>query len=95
MQLNGGPMSVEKTIKEFYDKVGKGNGPYAEGINRFAPTAPTSKLIQIARDRKAERILDIGCGMGISIIDMANPFLFISSPIIIITFSKKKNYSFL
>jgi len=71
MQLNGGPMSVEKTIKEFYDKVGKGNGPYAEGINRFAPTAPTSKLIQIARDRKAERILDIGCGMGISIIDMA------------------------
>lgn len=62
---------VHDHIKEFYEKVGELKGPYSASTKRFAPTAPTKKIIQIATEMNAKCILDIGCGMGTSIFDMA------------------------
>lgn len=58
-------------IKKFYEKVGNGEGPYDKKTNRFAPTGPTDKIIEIAMKKDAKNILDIGCGMGISIIELS------------------------
>ncbi|SHI69114.1 Methyltransferase domain-containing protein [Clostridium cavendishii DSM 21758] len=61
----------KEVIKRFYENVGNGDGPYNLNTDRFAPTAASEKIKEIVLENNFKCILDIGCGMGVSLINLA------------------------
>ena len=54
-----------KTIREFYDSVAGGMGPYKNKTAKFSPSVPTDWIVnKILHSQNHTRIMAIGCGMG-------------------------------
>jgi SAM-dependent methyltransferase len=51
-------------VRQFYDSVAIGAGPYTETVDKFSPSGPTDRIVALARESSATRILDLGSGMG-------------------------------
>lgn len=60
-----------KEIYNFYDSVAKGEGPYNSSENRFSPQGPTQKIKEYLISGSKKRILDMGSGMGTTLIGLA------------------------
>lgn len=64
-----------KTIREFYDSVAEGMGPYENKTDKFSPSGPTDWIVnKIKSSPNHTRIMDIGCGMGTTILRLVNEF---------------------
>ncbi|WP_078552323.1 putative arsinothricin biosynthesis methyltransferase ArsM [Bacillus alkalicellulosilyticus] len=55
-------------INDFYSAVARGEGPYSNDINRFSPSGPTEKIMEWLKKYNVQRVLDIGCGMGTTLL---------------------------
>ncbi|ACV59992.1 putative arsinothricin biosynthesis methyltransferase ArsM [Alicyclobacillus acidocaldarius] len=62
---------AKRVIKDFYDTVAVGSGPYPASTDRFSPAAPTEKILEYVKRTNCRRILDVGCGMGTTLLRMA------------------------
>lgn len=60
-----------QAIKDFYDSVALDQGPYDSSIDKFSPSGPTEKIREIARSSAPASLIDIGCGMGTTLISLA------------------------
>lgn len=69
------PISLEsQTIKDFYNSVAEEDQLYPTGTDKFSPSGPTEKIIEYVKSNDKKRILDIGCGMGTTLIQLLNEF---------------------
>ncbi len=57
-----------QAIHDFYTTAAKDAGPYAVGNAKFSPSGPTDKIIELAKQLESDVVLDLGCGMGGSVI---------------------------
>ncbi|MBA1163643.1 MULTISPECIES: arsenite S-adenosylmethionine methyltransferase [Bacillus] len=67
---NGIENRFSAEIYNFYDSVAKGDGPYNLNENKFSPSAPTKKILEYITANDKKRILDMGSGMGTTLIDL-------------------------
>lgn len=65
---------VSETIKEFYNSAATGDGPYSSQTNKFSPSAPTQKIIECIHKSDKKEILDLGCGMGTTLIKLVKEY---------------------
>ncbi|GHD81871.1 putative arsinothricin biosynthesis methyltransferase ArsM [Vogesella fluminis] len=76
-----------QAIKDFYDSVARNEGPYAQNVDKFSPSAPTEKIISLANEYQPATVLDIGCGMGTTLLKLS-PQLGAAKQLIGIDFSE-------
>lgn len=62
---------VSQAIKDFYNAAADGDGSYSEGTDKFSPSGPTEEIIRLVLNSDKEKILDIGCGMGTTLMSIA------------------------
>lgn len=67
-------INVHQNVKDFYDSVAAGSSPYSDNVNKFSPTAPTEWIINFVQCSNKDRILDIGCGMGTTLLNIAKNY---------------------
>lgn len=79
---------VSQTIKEFYDSVATGSGPYASQTDKFSPSAPTEKIVEYIHAFGKARILDLGCGMGTTLLRLVQEYA-VGTQFIGVDFSEK------
>ncbi|PZD96692.1 class I SAM-dependent methyltransferase [Paenibacillus sambharensis] len=77
-----------QAIKDFYNSVAEGEGSYAAGTDKFSPSGPTERIKELVLGSQKQRILDIGCGMGTTLLSLANSYTF-GQQFIGIDFSEK------
>jgi ubiquinone/menaquinone biosynthesis C-methylase UbiE len=58
-------------IKNFYDSVADGSGPYNQDVDKFSPSGPSDRIVEYARRSGAQRMLDLGSGMGTTLMRLA------------------------
>lgn len=66
--------TASKTIKDFYDSVASGSGPYTSKTDKFSPSEPTEQIVRYIHDSGKSRILDIGCGMGTTLLRLLKEY---------------------
>ncbi|MBE7680096.1 putative arsinothricin biosynthesis methyltransferase ArsM [Paenibacillus sp. P13VS] len=68
-----GPAEMDaatQAIKDFYNAVAEGEGNYSEGTDKFSPSGPTERIKEFVLASDKQRILDIGCGMGTTLLSL-------------------------
>lgn len=68
-----GPAELDaatQAIKDFYNSVAEGEGNYSEGTDKFSPSGPTERIKEFVLASDKQRILDIGCGMGTTLLSL-------------------------
>lgn len=60
-----------KTIKEFYDSAAEGVGIYTKDVDKFSPDGPTEEIVSRLLESNKTKVLDIGCGMGTTLMRVA------------------------
>ena len=63
-----------QTIKDFYNSAAEGMGPYTKDVDKFSPNGPTEEIVKILMGSDKKRILDIGCGMGTTLMRIVNEY---------------------
>lgn len=57
-----------QVIQNFYNAAAEGLGPYSNKIDKFSPAGPTEKIVQILKNSGKRKVLDLGCGMGTTLL---------------------------
>jgi ubiquinone/menaquinone biosynthesis C-methylase UbiE len=63
-----------QTIKDFYNSAAEGTGLYNKDVDKFSPDGPTEKIIEILKGSDKTKILDLGCGMGTTLLRIVNEY---------------------
>ncbi len=63
-----------QVIRNFYDTVATGDGPYSKEVNKFSPDGPTEEIFDCLLQNNKTAILDIGCGMGTTLLKIVQKY---------------------
>ncbi|MCL6591377.1 MAG: methyltransferase domain-containing protein [Firmicutes bacterium] len=61
-------------VKKTYDAVAEGKGSFAVGTNKFSPKGPTNAIINYILNSNKTNIIDIGCGMGTTVLEIVKNY---------------------
>lgn len=61
-------------IKDFYNSAAEGMGLYNKDVDKFSPDGPTEKIIEILKKSGKSRIIDLGCGMGTTLLRITKEY---------------------
>ncbi|MEK3880159.1 putative arsinothricin biosynthesis methyltransferase ArsM [Paenibacillus sp. FSL M7-0420] len=69
------PLTIaSQTVRDFYNSVAEEEGLYPSGTDKFSPSGPTEMIIELVKHHGKKRILDIGCGMGTTLLQLVREF---------------------
>lgn len=63
-----------QVIQDFYNAAAEGLGPYTSKVDKFSPQGPTEKIVEHLKASGKKRILDLGCGMGTTLLRIAKEY---------------------